>query len=57
VARPIETKDLFFVADGTGGHVFAETYDEHNANVKKWRQIEAEREKAAKAAAATGQNP
>jgi UPF0755 protein len=51
VARPIESRDLFFVADGTGGHVFAETYDEHNANVKKWRQIEAEREKAAEEAA------
>jgi UPF0755 protein len=50
VARPITTKDLFFVADGTGGHVFAETYEEHNANVKKWRAIEAEREKAAEAA-------
>jgi UPF0755 protein len=51
VARPIQTRDLFFVADGTGGHVFAETYEEHNANVKKWRQIEAEREKAAEEAA------
>jgi UPF0755 protein len=60
VARPIETKDLFFVADGTGGHVFAETLDEHNANVKRWRQIEAEREKAAKEAAKNqpaAQNP
>lgn len=53
VARPIASKDLFFVADGTGGHVFAETLDEHNANVKKWRQVEAEREKAAKEKAAT----
>jgi UPF0755 protein len=52
VANPITTKDLFFVADGTGGHVFAETYDEHNANVIAWRKIEAERAKAAKAEAA-----
>ena len=37
VLNPIETKDVFFVADGTGGHVFAKTLDEHNANVKKWR--------------------
>ncbi len=37
VLNPVETKDVFFVADGTGGHVFAETLEEHNANVKKWR--------------------
>lgn len=34
---------IFFVADGTGGHAFAETLDEHNANVAKWRKIDAER--------------
>ncbi len=37
VADPLETQELFFVADGTGGHAFAVTLDEHNANVKKWR--------------------
>lgn len=37
VLNPVETKHLFFVADGTGGHVFAKTLAEHNANVKKWR--------------------
>ena len=37
VLNPVETKHLYFVADGTGGHVFAKTLAEHNANVKKWR--------------------
>jgi UPF0755 protein len=40
--NPEQTPYVFFVADGTGGHAFAETLDEHNANVAKWRQIEAE---------------
>ncbi len=42
VANPMKTKDLFFVADGTGGHVFAETLEQHNRNVARWREIEAE---------------
>lgn len=46
VANPSRTKDLFFVADGTGGHVFAETLDQHNRNVARWRQIEADRKEA-----------
>jgi UPF0755 protein len=41
--NPESTDLLFFVADGTGGHAFARTYDEHNANVAKWREMEAER--------------
>jgi UPF0755 protein len=52
VLRPAKTKDLYFVADGTGGHVFAPTLDEHNRNVFKWRKIEREiraQEAAAKA--------
>lgn len=42
VLNPAQTKDLYFVADGSGGHVFAETLKEHNANVVKWRAIEKE---------------
>ncbi|MCY1246405.1 hypothetical protein D9M72_596380 [compost metagenome] len=43
------------MADGTGGHVFAETLDEHNANVRRWRKVEAEKAaEAAKAAADAG---
>jgi len=39
VLRPAETRALYFVADGAGGHIFAETLEEHNANVRKWFEI------------------
>jgi UPF0755 protein len=41
--NPEETDYLFFVADGSGGHAFAVTYEDHLANVERWRQIEAGR--------------
>ncbi|MEE2524772.1 endolytic transglycosylase MltG [Hyphobacterium sp. HN65] len=43
VLNPPDTGYLFFVADGTGGHAFAETYREHQRNVANWRRIERER--------------
>jgi UPF0755 protein len=39
-ANPARTRDLFFVADGTGGHTFTETYGEHQKNVAKLRAME-----------------
>jgi UPF0755 protein len=61
VVKPAKTKDLYFVADGTGGHVFSATLAEHNRNVSKWRKIEREirarqeQEAAAAAAAAAAE--
>ena len=43
VLHPAQTKALYFVADGTGGHVFADTLAEHQANVAKWYAIRRER--------------
>lgn len=44
--NPAATSDLYFVADGTGGHAFSETLKEHNSAVQKWREVE--RQAAAK---------
>ena len=40
VANPSRTPDLYFVADGSGGHAFSGSIEEHNRNVQRWRQIE-----------------
>ena len=39
-ANPARTKELYFVADGTGGHVFADNYEQHQKNVARLRAIE-----------------
>ncbi|WP_394726991.1 endolytic transglycosylase MltG [Altererythrobacter sp. GH1-8] len=40
--NPEETTALYYVADGSGGHVFADTLEEHNRNVAEWRRFRAE---------------
>jgi UPF0755 protein len=60
VLQPAKTDDLYFVADGTGGHKFSATLAEHNAAVRVWRQIEKTqnaRSAAGGAAAATDELP
>jgi UPF0755 protein len=58
VAKPARTKALYFVADGSGGHVFSENYEQHLKHVGKLRELEGEAEVSpAPAAAASAQAP
>ncbi len=56
--NPAKTNDLFFVADGQGGHTFTETLKDHNAAVQNWRKhekdVKAAKQEAARAAASGG---
>ncbi len=57
-ANPARTKEIYFVADGTGGHVFSENYEQHQRNVAKLRAIETGiPEPAAEPAATTPASP
>lgn len=54
--NPTETGDLYFVADGTGGHVFSDTLQEHNAAVANWRKVERKMRARQRAAAAKAED-
>jgi UPF0755 protein len=50
-ANPARTRELYFVADGTGGHAFAETYEQHQKNVARLRLLESDQKDQAPASA------
>jgi UPF0755 protein len=57
VANPQHTHDLYFAADGTGGHAFSETYDQHQKNVVRLRQIETDQKDRAPVDAQAASTP
>jgi UPF0755 protein len=54
-ANPARTRELYFVADGTGGHVFSETYELHQKNVAKLRSMESDQKDQTSSSAQDGQ--
>ena len=56
-ANPARTREIYFVADGTGGHAFAETYEQHQKNVARLRSIETDQKDRAPADAAAPAPP
>jgi UPF0755 protein len=56
-ANPARTRELYFVADGTGGHLFAETYEQHQKNVAHLRHVESDQKDQASADAQTAAQP
>jgi UPF0755 protein len=57
VANPSRTKELYFVADGSGGHVFATNYDQHLKNVARWREYQKEQATVPAPSTAGGDTP
>jgi UPF0755 protein len=56
-ANPARTREIYFVADGSGGHVFAESYDQHQKNVARLRAIESDQKDQAPLDAAGPASP
>ncbi len=56
-ANPARTRELYFVADGTGGHAFAETYEQHQKNVARLRSMEGDQKDSAPAEAQPASSP